>query len=243
MALTACALARGVTAADEVREGEISEAVQHALMSQPYYTLFDYLSYSLHGTEVTLTGEVVDSSLKQDAARAVQGIDGVSSVINAIEVLPQSSRDNALRLAEYRAIYSDPSLLRYGDSLDPKIRIIVDHGEVTLEGVVAGDGDKRNVGTGCKFRSRNRQSERQPSDPCRSEMRRERRSNQFLMRIEPCAIVLRITRDTSRVSYFQRLPVLNCIRTPLTLPLPYPGPDLSLANLADTTEPAPCAGF
>ena len=50
-------------------------------------------------------------------------------------------------MAEYRAIYGDPTLsTRYGFQALPSIHIIVKNGHVRLEGVVANETDKNLVG-------------------------------------------------------------------------------------------------
>jgi hyperosmotically inducible protein len=73
-------------------------------------------------------------------------VEGVTEVVNNIEVLPPSPMDDQIRLAEYRAIYGDPALsTRYGFRALPSIHIIVKNGHVTLEGVVANQGDKNIV--------------------------------------------------------------------------------------------------
>ena len=67
-------------------------------------------------------------------------------LVNNIEVLPLSPMDDQIRAAEYRAIYGDPSLsTRYGFRALPSIHIIVRNGQVTLEGVVANQGDKNLI--------------------------------------------------------------------------------------------------
>jgi hyperosmotically inducible protein len=81
--------------------------------------------------------------LKSDAGNVVKRIEGVTQVDNQIEVLPLSSLDDQIRRAEYRAIYGDPTLsIRYGFRAVPSIHLIVKNGNVTLEGVVANQGDK-----------------------------------------------------------------------------------------------------
>jgi hyperosmotically inducible protein len=62
--------------------------------------------------------------------------------VNNIEVLPVSTMDDQLRRAEYRAIYGDSALFRYGESAVPSIHIIVKNGNVTLVGVVDNESDK-----------------------------------------------------------------------------------------------------
>jgi hyperosmotically inducible protein len=54
--------------------------------------------------------------------------------------------DDGLRVAEYRAIYGHPGLDRYAMQAVPPIHIIMENGKVTLEGVVATQGDKDMAG-------------------------------------------------------------------------------------------------
>jgi len=103
----------------------------------PYYNVFDNLAYRVDGGTVTLLGQVTRPTLKDDAERVVKRIEGVERVRNEIEVLPLSPNDDTIRIAEFRAIYGDPALNRYGHQAVPPIHIIVKNGNVTLEGVVA----------------------------------------------------------------------------------------------------------
>jgi len=96
---------------------------------------------------VTLLGEVTQPVLKSDAGNVVKRVEGVTNVVNNIEVLPLSPDDDRIRRAEYRAIYGDPALSsRYGFQALPSIHIIVKNGHVRLEGVVANEGDKNIAG-------------------------------------------------------------------------------------------------
>ena len=81
-------------------------------------------------------------TLKADAGQVVKRIEGVERVTNNIEVLPLSSNDDRIRLAIYRALFSDTSLERYALQAVPPIHIIVKGGHVTLEGVVANEADR-----------------------------------------------------------------------------------------------------
>jgi hyperosmotically inducible protein len=85
--------------------------------------------------------------LKSDAAGVLKRVEGVTNVVNNIEVLPLSPDDDRIRIATYRAIYGDPALsTRYGYRALPSIHIIVKNGHVRLEGVVANTGDKDIAG-------------------------------------------------------------------------------------------------
>jgi len=121
---------------------ELVKEVRHQLVMLPYYSVFDILSYKVEGGTVTLQGAVVRPTLKSDAEAAVKSVSGVTSVVNNIEVLPPSPMDDQTRRAEFRAIYGDPALSRYGFQAVQAIHIIVKNGHVTLEGSVDSDSDK-----------------------------------------------------------------------------------------------------
>ena len=53
-----------------------------------------------------------------------------------------TNHDPTSRRALYRTIYDDPGLQKYGEGNLQSIHIIVKNGQVTLEGVVASQGDK-----------------------------------------------------------------------------------------------------
>jgi osmotically-inducible protein OsmY len=128
-------------------ETHIAQQVRHQLLMLPYYGIFDDLGFRVEGSTVTLVGEVTRPTLKSDAGNVVKQIEGVTNVVNNIEVLPLSSMDDQIRIAEYRAIYGDPTLsTRYGYRALPSIHIIVKNGHVTLEGVAANAADKNLIG-------------------------------------------------------------------------------------------------
>jgi osmotically-inducible protein OsmY len=127
-------------------EERLIREVRHELVMLPYYGVFDNLEYRVQGHTVILTGQVTKPTLKSDAGNAVKKIEGVEKVDNQIKVLPLSPVDDRLRIAEYRTIYGDPALNRYALQAVAPIHIIVENGKVTLEGVVASQGDKDIAG-------------------------------------------------------------------------------------------------
>lgn len=122
----------------------LGEQVRHELVMLPFFNVFDSLSYEVTGDEVTLYGKVTRPTLRSSAENVVKAIPGVTKVHNAIEVLPLSPFDDRLRLALFRAIYSNSALSRYAMGAIPQIHIIVNKGNVTLEGVVGNEMD-RNI--------------------------------------------------------------------------------------------------
>jgi hyperosmotically inducible periplasmic protein len=128
----------------------IAREVRHELVTLPGYRVFDYLTYRVDGSKVTLFGQVTRPRVKGDAEKAVQSIEGVTRVDNEIEVLPVSRSDDRIRFAVYRAIYSKASLQKYEIGAVPPIHIIVKNHNVTLEGVVNSVGDKDLAGLAAK---------------------------------------------------------------------------------------------
>ncbi len=116
--------------------------IHERLAVLPSYGVFDTVRFEVQGKTVTLTGQVVKESVKQNAERMVKRIDGVEKVVNHIELLPSSRSDDALRMNVYRAIYEKQPLEKYGTRGAPSIHIIVKDGWVTLEGVVDSDADR-----------------------------------------------------------------------------------------------------
>jgi hyperosmotically inducible protein len=124
----------------------LTKEVRHELVMLPYLSVFDNLEYKVDGTKVTLLGQVVRPTLKDDAGRVVKSIEGVTEVDNQIQVLPLSPFDDGIRHQEFRAIYGYPALSRYAEGAIPQIHIIVNSGHVTLEGIVDTQADKDVAG-------------------------------------------------------------------------------------------------
>ena len=125
-------------------DSALAERIRKELVTLPFYGIFDNLAFQVDGGKVTLLGQVTRPTLQSSAANVVKRLEGVTEVVNNIEVLPLSPFDDGVRLRVARAIYGSTSLSRYGLGAQPSIRIIVKNGEVTLEGVVLNSGD-RNI--------------------------------------------------------------------------------------------------
>jgi hyperosmotically inducible protein len=124
----------------------VTQEVRHQLVMLPWYSVWDNLQFKVNGSEVTLLGQVVQDRTKQDAESHVKGIEGVTKVINNIEILPASPNDDRIRRAEYRAIFGDPVLEMYSFGSVQPLHIVVKNGHVTLEGAVLNEGHKNLAG-------------------------------------------------------------------------------------------------
>ncbi|MFL6227295.1 MAG: BON domain-containing protein [Pyrinomonadaceae bacterium] len=139
-----CLAASFAVAAPTEGAQSVSKSVRKALVMLPYFGVFDNLEYSIaaDGT-VTLSGQVVRPTTKSDAEYSVKRVKGVSRVVNRIEVLPLSSFDDSIRVSAYRTIFNTGGLYRYAAGTNPSLHIVVNRGHLTLEGVVANEGDKQ----------------------------------------------------------------------------------------------------
>ena len=130
------------TSARQNKNPDLAREIRHQLGQLPFYSAFDFITFTLDGKHVTLTGQVVRPSLRKHAEEVIKSLEGVETVNDQIEVLPKSERDDELRRAIYRAIYEDPVLEGYAVQAVPSIHIIVKDGSVTLEGTVISAADK-----------------------------------------------------------------------------------------------------
>jgi osmotically-inducible protein OsmY len=122
----------------------LTKEIRKELVTLPFFGVFDWLEGKVEpdGT-VFLAGQVTRPTLKKDAQRRVEKVEGVDRVINQIEVLPLSPNDDRIRRAVFRELFNFNSpLFRYGQQPIPSIHIIVSRGRLVLKGVVANKGDR-----------------------------------------------------------------------------------------------------
>lgn len=143
-ALLMVPIAQGSVSTAQSKKGltSMEKDVRHELVMLPWYSVFDNLEFQVNGSEIVLSGQVTRPTLKSDAERTVSRIEGVTKVVNNIEVLPLSPFDDRIRIAAYRSIYGFGPLSRYNWGPVPSIHIIVKNGDVTLAGVVANETDR-----------------------------------------------------------------------------------------------------
>ena len=114
-------------------------------------TVFDSISASVDQGHVVLTGWVTMPYKKDDIERRVRKVEGISALDNKIGVLPVSQFDDQLRFRIARAIYGNSLFWGYTSMANPPIRVVVNRGHVTLEGVVQSNVERmvaRSLATG-----------------------------------------------------------------------------------------------
>ncbi len=106
------------------------------------FTIFDDVSASVNDGIVTLTGKVTMPFKRNDIEKRIEKIDGVRGVRDQIAVLPVSQFDDELRYGIARSIYGNSNFWQYAAMPNPPIHIVVEHGRVTLTGVVSSEVDR-----------------------------------------------------------------------------------------------------
>ena len=123
--------------AQSLGESQLKKRIHKELVTLPYYGVYDNLAFDVNDGTVVLSGQVVRPITRSDAVRRVKNTQGVANVINNIQVLPLSRFDDSIRVRTYRAVFQTDGLYRYAMGANPSIHIVVNHGHVTLEGVVS----------------------------------------------------------------------------------------------------------
>jgi osmotically-inducible protein OsmY len=126
----------------EPKNLQVFNAVSKAVTHYAQFTIFDNVDVVVKDGAVTLTGDVTMPYKSEDIEKRVAKVDGVQVVRNQLKVLPVSGSDDQLRYRIARAIYGNPNFWNYAIGPNPPIHIIVDHGHVTLTGVVNNDTDR-----------------------------------------------------------------------------------------------------
>lgn len=125
---------------NELRE-RVSERLQYGGVD--HGMTFRDVRVSASTGAVTLDGKV-HSDIDRASALAIAGaVPGVRDVADHLAVDPSGEKDEDIRIRAARAIYGDPALQKYAADPQPPIRVAVDHGSLTLYGVVANSAEKR----------------------------------------------------------------------------------------------------
>jgi hyperosmotically inducible protein len=136
---------------DDVRPLQIVTQARKEIVTYPFYTIFDWIVLEVQGNDLIVSGQVTDPFKKTDIGNFLAHVRGVADLKNNLQVLPVSDYDSGLRIAIARAIYGDPYFVNYADQALPSIHIIVDNGNVTLEGVVNSEVDRAKAQEDARF--------------------------------------------------------------------------------------------
>lgn len=126
----------------ERKDLQVFNDISKAVNRYAFFTIFDDVSAKIDNGTVTLLGKVTMPYKSEGIASRVAKVEGVTKVVNQITVLPVSGFDNDLRYRIARSIYGNANFWNYAVMANPPIHIVVEHGRVTLTGVVQSDVDR-----------------------------------------------------------------------------------------------------
>jgi hyperosmotically inducible protein len=131
---------------EPVPDAELEKRVADAILREPRYGVFDSVGVAVEDGVVLLQGSVRQPWLKDSFDRRVAELEGVREIRNEIRIAPTSVYDDRLRLQLYRQIYGDDMFVRYSNWANPPIRIVVENGNVTLNGIVNSPVEQARLG-------------------------------------------------------------------------------------------------
>jgi hyperosmotically inducible protein len=140
--LTASASLAGTIGQAERKDFQVAKDIAATVQRYAQFTIFDDISANVKDGTVTLTGKVTMPYKRDDIEKRIAKVDGVRAVNDQIAVLPVSQFDDELRYRIARSIYNNSNFWNYAVMANPPIHIVVDHGRVTLTGVVQSDVDR-----------------------------------------------------------------------------------------------------
>jgi hyperosmotically inducible protein len=140
-----------VTVVNEVTVGRgesdefLAGLVAKQLRQYVFLTIFDAADVEVDHGVVTLTGRVTMPYKAEAFADLAARVPGVQEVRNKVKTLPVSTFDDQLRYAVARGIYGDELFAGYAIQANPPVHIVVEHGNVTLTGVVFSEVERRKA--------------------------------------------------------------------------------------------------
>lgn len=118
---------------------QVHEKIRHELAMMPYISEYDFISFTLSGAEVILTGWTVRATNRDTAFNIVKSIEGVETVVNNIDILPLGSFDMRIRAGARAVLQRQLSRYFWGSGSD--IKIVVKNGSIILLGTVMNQMD------------------------------------------------------------------------------------------------------
>lgn len=117
---------------------ELEKDVADAVLGYVYYGVFDSISAGVKDGVAVLQGSVRSDFHKDQILDRVSRVRGLRDLQEEIRVQPVSFFDDRLRRELFARIYADPHglFVRFANSVNPPVRIIVENGRVTLTGYV-----------------------------------------------------------------------------------------------------------
>jgi osmotically-inducible protein OsmY len=142
LATAVCVIVAGAAICRADAPPALVDRVLDTIQRYDRLSIFDDIKVEIDNSAVRLTGRVTTPLKRDEIGQKIRGLDGVSSLVNDIQVLPLSPFDAQLRQRIATAIYSYPPFWHYASMAVPPIHIVVERGHVTLTGRVGNQMDR-----------------------------------------------------------------------------------------------------
>jgi hyperosmotically inducible periplasmic protein len=137
-----------VDATIEIARAESDERlaaeVGKRLRNYERYTVYDFVDGRVRDAVVMLVGAVTNPVKQDEIVELIEKTPGVRDLKNGLTVLPVSPSDDQIRTVIANQIYRDPMFVNYS-RVNPPIHVIVEHGHVTLVGIVRSQMDRQKA--------------------------------------------------------------------------------------------------
>lgn len=121
----------------KISDHDLYARVVKQLQNNVFYSIFDWVSLDVNNGRVTLAGWVDEPWHKPQFEHEVERVPGVTSIDNRIKIESGSQFDDDIRYKAAKLIYDDPFYDAYSSIPGAPIHIVVNNGDVTLEGMVS----------------------------------------------------------------------------------------------------------
>jgi hyperosmotically inducible protein len=123
---------------------QLAAEVGKRLRNYARYTVYDFVDGRVRDAVVTLNGAVTMPIKQDEITELLEKTPGVRDIKNGLTVLPVSPSDDRIRVVIANQIYRDPMFVNYS-RVNPPIHVIVEHGHVTLIGIVTSQIDRQKA--------------------------------------------------------------------------------------------------
>lgn len=129
----------------ERSDAQLMKAVRDQILRSPNYGVFDSVGATVQDGVLFLEGSVRRGYTKNEIVDRVARVEGLRGLKERIDIQGVSTFDDQLRRQLYFQIYGE-RFTHFANPANPPVRIVVDHGRVTLTGSVPSNVDRVMLG-------------------------------------------------------------------------------------------------
>ncbi len=116
---------------------QLRDQVEKQLQKDVFYSIYDWVGFDVNNSVVTLAGWVREPWNMRQFEHAIQKVPGVIKINNQIKIESSTILDDEIRNQAANVIYNDPFNQPYASINGAPIHIVVNNGDVFLEGQVS----------------------------------------------------------------------------------------------------------